>query len=354
MNSDRILNALIVFAPLSVILRGLGASDSAVFASAALAIIPLAKLLGDATETLAAHYNPTAGAFLNATLGNAAELIIGAAAISSDQLDVVRASITGAILGNVLLILGISIVAGGLKNKELTFNVSGTGLQASMLFIALTGLAIPRAFFPGSQLTPSSMNRVEFLSDSLAVVLISVYILGLVFTFFTHKHLFEVISEENHLKSRNIKHAGLILLGSVGLISLMSELLVGSINGTVSSLGVNKIFVGVVVIGIVGNVAEHFSAVSMALKNKLDLSIGIAAGSGAQIAIFVTPLLVIISELQGHQLNLLFDVYELVAMFAGAVILIIVSYDGKSNWFEGVQLIAVYLVVAIGFYFLVP
>lgn len=345
---SRVLNALLVFVPIAVALQLLGHLDLYVFIASAIAIIPLAKLLGDSTEVLASHYNPTAGALLNATFGNAPEIFISIAAISVNLPVVVLASITGSILGNVLLVLGMSLIAGGIRHKELRFESFPFGLQASLLFIALTGLAVPTVFSIGNG------RNVEYLSDTLAIVLISLYGLGLLFTFSTHKHLFALSPRENQYPHWNARRALLVLGGSTALVALLSELLVRTLTPTIQTLGVNQLFLGAVVIGIIGNVPEHLTAIQMALKNKVDISIGIAAGSGAQVAIFVTPLIVLISELQGRQLTIAFTPFELVGMFAAALILMIVSYDGRSNWFEGVQLLAVYVILAAGFYFLPP
>ncbi len=343
---NRLFYALLLFAPLALALQLIGGLSLIVFFCSAVAIIPLAKLLGDATEALSGRYNPTIGALLNATFGNAPELFISIAAISVSLPRLVLASITGSILGEILLVLGMSIFAGGLRHKELTFETFPSGLQASMLFIALTGLAIPTIF------SVSSGKNVEFLDDTLAIVLIAVYILGLIFTFSTHRHLFTVASQENGYPKWDPKRALIVLGGATLLVALMSVSFVGTIGSAIQALGANEFFMGAVVIGIIGNVPEHLTALQMALKNKVDITIGIASGSAAQVALFVTPILVLASQLQGHPLTLIFTGFELVAMFAAALIMMIMSYDGRSNWFEGVQLLAVYLVLAAGFYFL--
>ncbi len=345
---SRVLNALLVFVPIAVALWLRGNLDLFVFITSAIAIIPLAKLLGDSTEVLASRYNPTTGALLNATFGNAPEILISIAAISVNLPRFVLGSITGSILGNVLLVLGMSLVAGGIRHKELKFESFPFGLQASLLFIALTGLAVPTVFSIGNG------KNVEYLSDTLAIVLISLYGLGLLFTFSTHKHLFAVPARENLYPNWNTRRALIVLGGSTFLVALLSRLLANTIIPTIQTSGVNEIFLGAVVIGIIGNVPEHLTAIQLALKNKVDISIGIAAGSGAQVAIFVTPLIVLMSGLQGRQLTIAFTPFELVGMFAAALILMIVSYDGRSNWFEGVQLLAVYVILAAGFFFLLP
>jgi Ca2+:H+ antiporter len=332
------------------------------FVVAALGLIPLAKLIGDSTEHLAAYYGATLGSLLNVTFGNAAEIIIGVVSINAGLLDLVKASITGAILGNILLIFGLSIIAGGFKYKEQSFNRQNTGVQSSMLFLAVIGLAVPTVL-AATTLKPLDVNnqiKIQFLSDSLAFLLLAVYIAGIIFTVFTHKHLFFAQSpgegEAEAEGERNHKHWGrkksFVLLGisMVGVI-IVSEILVGSVEATTKEFGFGELFVGAVIIGIVGNAAEHTSAIILARKGKIDLSIGIAAGSGTQIALFVVPILVIAGIIIGKPVTLVFTIFELVSIFLAAIILNLIAHDGKSNWFEGLMLTIVYIIIAIGFYF---
>jgi Ca2+:H+ antiporter len=347
------------------------------FVVAVLGLIPLAKLIGDSTEHLAAYYGATLGSLLNVTFGNAAEIIIGVVSINAGLLDLVKASITGAILGNILLIFGLSIIAGGFKYKEQFFNRQNTGVQSSMLFLAVIGLAVPTVL-AATTLKPVDVNnqiKIQFLSDSLAFLLLTVYIAGIIFTVFTHKHLFfaqaplEVETEMDRQKRLSLgkegaegegewnhKHWGkkksFVLLGisMVGVI-IVSEILVGSVEATTKEFGFGELFVGAVIIGIVGNAAEHTSAIILARKGKIDLSIGIAAGSGTQIALFVVPILVIAGIIIGKPVTLVFTIFELVSIFLAAIILNLIAHDGKSNWFEGLMLTIVYIIIAIGFYF---
>lgn len=262
------------------------------FVVSAIALIPLAKLIGDSTEHLATHYGPTAGSLLNVTFGNAAEIIIAVVAISAGLLDLVKASITGAIIGNILLILGLSVIAGGFRYKEQTFSRENIGIQSSMLFLAIIGLAVS-TILASTILSPLE-NQVQVLSDALAFILLIVYILGIVFTFITHKHLFTPPeTAEGIQESRGThwskKKSFLLLAVSMAGVIVVSEILVASVETTGEELGFGQLFVGAIIVGIVGNAAEHSSAILLARKGKMELSIGIAAGSGTQIALFCSP-----------------------------------------------------------------
>lgn len=350
---------LLVFAPIAVALDFAGADHLVLFAVAIVALVPLAKLIGDSTEHLAAHYGATVGSLLNVTFGNAAEIIIAIVAINAGLLDLVKASITGSILGNILLIFGLSIVAAGFKHKEQRFNRENVGFQSSMLFLAIIGLAVPTILAGTMMSSPAEQVKVQLLSDALAIILLAVYILGIVFTFFTHKHLFvpppqeggQQEIEEHHSQWSKKKSFILLAASMVGVI-VVSEILVGSVEATGKQLGFGELFVGAIIVGIVGNAAEHSSAIMLARKNKIELSIGIAAGSGTQIALFVVPILVIAGIAMGQPFTLVFTLFELATMFLAAIILNLIVHDGKSNWFEGMMLTAVYLIIAIGFFFI--
>ncbi len=352
---------LLVFAPVAVALDFAGADHLVLFAVAIVALVPLAKLIGDSTEHLAVHYGATVGSLLNVTFGNAAEIIIAVVAINAGLFDLVKASITGSILGNILLIFGLSIVAAGFKHKEQRFNRENVGFQSSMLFLAIIGLAVPTILASTMMASsPADQAKVQVLSDALAIILLAVYILGIVFTFFTHKHLFVPPSveggeqqemEEHHSQWSKKKSFILLAASMVGVI-VVSEILVGSVEATGKQLGFGELFVGAIIVGIVGNAAEHSSAIMLARKNKIELSIGIAAGSGTQIALFVVPILVIAGIAMGQPFTLVFTLFELVTIFLAAIILNLIVHDGKSNWFEGMMLTAVYLIIAIGFFFI--
>jgi len=350
---------LLVFAPIAIVLNLVGADHLILFAMAIIGLIPLAKLIGDSTEHLATHYGATLGSLLNVTFGNAAEIIISVVAINAGLIELVKASITGSILGNIMLIFGLSLIAGGVKHKEQIFNRENAGLQSSLIFLAIIGLAIP-TILSTTVLKPIDLVnqlKLQILSDVLAIVLICVYVAGILFTFFTHKHLFvapggaDEVLEMNH--NRWSKRKSFLILGAsmVGVVAV-SEILVGSVEETSKQFGFGELFVGAIIVGIVGNAAEHSSAILLARKGKIDLSIGIAAGSGTQIALFVVPILVMVGIILGQPFTLEFTLYELATLFLAAIIMNLIAHDGKSNWFEGIMLTAVYLIIAIGFYFI--
>ena len=372
LSKSSILYLLIIFTPIAVALEFVHADHIIIFVIAAIALIPLAKLIGDSTEHLSIHYGSSLGSLLNVTFGNAAEIIIAIVAINAGLLDLVKASISGAILGNILLIFGLSILAGGFKYKEQFFNRENVGLQASMLFLAIIGLAVPTVLANtvnledgsgGDGVNIENQVSVQILSDLLAFLLLAVYIAGLIFTFFTHKQIFtqsvskEHRQEEEEIKENHITHwskkKSFLLLGlSMAGVIVVSEILVGSVEATTEEFGFGELFVGAIIVGIVGNAAEHSSAIILARKGKIDLSIGIAAGSGTQIALFVVPILVIAGIIMNKPFTLVFTLFELATIFLAAIILNLISHDGKSNWFEGVMLTVVYIIIAIGFFFI--
>jgi Ca2+:H+ antiporter len=347
---------LLIFAPIAAGLEFAHADHLVLFVVSAIALIPLAKLIGDSTEHLATHYGPTAGSLLNVTFGNAAEIIIAVVAISAGLLDLVKASITGAIIGNILLILGLSVIAGGFRYKEQSFSRENIGIQSSMLFLAIIGLAVP-TILASTILSPlGNQGRVQLLSDVLAFILMIVYVLGIVFTFITHKHLFTPPEtaediQESHGTHWSKKKSFLLLAASMAGVIVVSEILVASVETTGEELGFGQLFVGAIIVGIVGNAAEHSSAILLARKGKMELSIGIAAGSGTQIALFVVPILVFAGIAMGQPFTLVFTLLELATIFLAAIILNLIVHDGRSNWFEGVMLTAVYIIIAIAFFF---
>ena len=369
LSKSSILYLLIIFTPIAVALEFVHADHIIIFVIAAIALIPLAKLIGDSTEHLSIHYGASLGSLLNVTFGNAAEIIIAIVAINAGLLDLVKASISGAILGNILLIFGLSILAGGFKYKEQFFNRENTGLQASMLFLAIIGLAVPTVLAntvnleDGGSVNVENRVSIQILSDILAFLLLAVYIAGIIFTFFTHKQIFtqpvsrehhreEKESKENHITHWSKKKSFLLLGLSMAGVIVVSEILVGSVEATTEEFGFGELFVGAIIVGIVGNAAEHSSAIILARKGKIDLSIGIAAGSGTQIALFVVPILVIAGIIMNKPFTLVFTLFELATIFLAAIILNLISNDGKSNWFEGIMLTVVYIIIAIGFFFI--
>ena len=344
---------LLVFLPIAFAAELLGWSPIVVFVTAALAVVPLSGLLGEATEELAARTGPKVGALLNATLGNAAELIITILAIRAGLLDLVRASIIGSIIGNLLLVAGASMLFGGLKHGVQRFEPRTAGLNASMLIVVALVLAVPSFF--SIAIEPNKTN-VESLSLLTAAVIIIIYVLSVIYTFTSSRP--EVRSdplerEAAHAPTMSVRLAVTLLIVSTVFIAVMSEFLVGSVDPMVSQLGISELFVGIILVPIIGNIAEHVVAIEVALKNNMDLSMGIAVGSSLQVALLVAPLLVFISLLFApNYVTLEFTTFELVALLASCFIAASVSLDGRSNWLEGSLLIGLYIIIGIAFYYL--
>jgi Ca2+:H+ antiporter len=347
---SRYLNVLLVFVPGLLLLEYLHVGAVWLFAASALAIVPLAGVLGDATEEVAARMGPAAGGLLSGTLGNATELIIALMAIRVGEIDVVKASITGSILGNLLLVFGLSVFVGGLGRVKQTFERTHAGVNTTMLMLAVVGLVMPAVF---DLVVYGSLERdsplIQKLSLATSAVLIATYLASFLFSFRTHKHLFQ--AEEHHATTMSPKSALTLLIGATLLIAWSSEVLVSQIEAATKALGMTKFFVGVIVVAIVGNAAEHSAAVVAARKNKMDLSLTIAVGSSVQIALLVAPLLVFASHALGHPMSLVFNGFEIVSVILSVLVVSLVAMDGETNWFEGVQLLAVYLILAIAFFF---
>lgn len=340
---------MLISIPISLIIKFSGSSQVWLFVSSALGIIPLAGYMSKATEELSIYVGPRAGGLLNATLGNAAELIITIFALHAGLDQVVKASITGSIIGNILLVLGASMLFGGLKYKEQTFSRASASMHISMLLMAVTGLIIPAVFF-GPQSNPSS-QAAEYLSLGVSTVLILVYLLSLLFSLHTHKDIFRPHQEQAEKPEWSKTKALLILLTATAFLALESESLVSGIEPVVKILGINELFIGIIIIPLIGNAAEYAASVAMALKNKMEISIEIAVGASTQIALFMAPLLVFISYMMGHPLDLIFTTYELVVIIIGIVITAMMNLDGRSNWLEGTYLIAAYVIIALAFLF---
>lgn len=343
--------ALLIMVPVAVVLELIHAQPTFVFFASALSLVPLAAVLGKATEELAVHTGPRIGGLLNATLGNAAELIITIVALNAGLLDLVKASITGSVLGNILVVLGFSLLVGGLKNGMQKFNQHDAGVVGTMLFLAVISIAVPTAFAQNTSEQAVSRIDIQSLSTGISVVMIVLYVAYLVYTFMSAGP--QTLSEEEH------PEAAWSLPISIGVLALttgatvwMSEILVGAVEPLTESLGWSEVFLGVMIIPLVGNVAEHVVAVQQAYKNHMDLSVAISLGSSLQVALFVAPMLVFISLLMGHPMNLAFSVFEIVALVAAVAIGVIVSLDGRSNWLEGAQLVAVYCILGLAFFFL--
>jgi Ca2+:H+ antiporter len=361
------LNALMVFVPVAAVLEwtqdGKHPRHVAVFVCSCLAILPLAGWMGKATEHLAERTGEGVGGLLNATFGNMAELIIAVVALSKGEADVVKASITGSIVGNVLLVFGASALAGGLKYRTQTFNRTAAGTGTTLLALSAVALVVPSIF---SSIVAGTRGFQETeLSAEISVVLLATYALSLLFVLKSHSHLYSGGAEPHgQAEASPGEHGGPIwpakkavgvLLAATAGVALMAEFLVGSIGGVAKEAGMNSVFIGVVLVAIVGNAAEHSTAVMMALKNKMDLALNIAVGSSIQVALFVAPVLVFLSYVVADRpMDLHFTKMEVLAVAVSVGIMGLIAQDGESNWLEGAMLIAVYVILGMAFWFLPP
>ena len=348
---------LLGFVPVAILLEWLSPENhTAVFVTSVLAILPLAAMIGRATDVLADRLGGGIGGLLNATFGNAAELIIGALALREGLIDLVKASLTGSIIGNVLLVFGAAAFVGGLKHRTQHFNRTAAGLGTTMLLLSVIGLVVPAVFHRIAH--GSGGSGVELKLDTeIAVVLFVTYCASLVFTLRTHRDLYGVNSDASHGNGgghqMSVKRAVILLFAATAAVAVVSELLVTSVSATARDLGMTNLFVGVVIVALVGNAAEHFSAVVLAADDKMDAAIGIAVGSSTQIALFVAPALIFLSYLIAPQpMDLLFTTFELVAIGLSVLSIAFIAHDGETNWMEGVQLLAVYMILSLGFFFL--
>jgi Ca2+:H+ antiporter len=354
MKAKTVLYSLLVFVPASFWLGLTHASPVAVFVVSCLAIVPLAGIMGEATESLAHRAGPGVGGLLNATFGNAAELIIGVIALRAGEAQVVKASITGSIIGNMLMVLGLSMFLGGLRHHEMRFSRLAGETGSGMMVLAVVALVIPAIY---AQVTRHAQpDHVEAISLDISWVLILSYLASLVFQLRTHSRLFATDGQEppataERRPSGSITRSVLVLLGAAVFTGAVSEFLVGALDAAGTALGLGKVFMGVVVVAVVGNAAEHSTAIVMALKNKMDLALGIAMGSSMQIALFVAPVLVIAGHLIGRPLGLEFTLLEVAAVVLSVFAVANLVQDGKTNWFEGVQLLAIYFILAVTFFF---
>jgi Ca2+:H+ antiporter len=357
---------LVPFIPLAVALELGHAAAGLIFFSAALGVIPTAALMGRATEEVAARSGPGIGGLLNVTFGNAPELIIALFALEAGLQEVVKASIIGSILGNILLVMGAAMLAGGLTGgrKVQRFDRTAANVQSLMLFLAAAALVMPAIFelVEGQGLPGIEQERVNFdstvedLSLAVAIVLIATYLLGLLFSLRTHSELFNPHSDDDEAHDDTWGwsiRTSVIALASAGIaVGVMSEILVGSIEAASDSIGLSQFFIGVIVVAIVGNAAEHWVAVLVAIKDKMDLSVNIAIGSSAQVALFVAPVLVITSFFLGPgPMPLVFNGFEIAAIVIGILVAHQVTNEGESTWFEGLQLLALYVILGLTFYF---
>jgi Ca2+:H+ antiporter len=326
-------------------------------------MIPLAGLMGEATEALAVHTGPRLGGLLNATLGNAAELIITIMAIregilnpaiNEHMLELVRASLTGSIVGNILLVLGLSVLVGGLRHGTQKFDRSHAGTNATMLMLAVAALIIPSIF--SHSIEVANHDAVEYLSLGVAGVMMVLYVLALIYQLRrSGDHTLddgEYAAAKLEAPHWSVAKSLTVLLIATAAIVWMSELLVGTVEHVVLEIGITEFFLGIIIVPLIGNVAEHLVAVTVAAKNQMELSLAISVGSSLQIALFVAPLLVFVSLLMGNPLTLVFNQFELIALMAAVLIAGLVSLDGESNWLEGAMLLAIYVIIALAFFWL--
>lgn len=356
---ENLLNWLLIFLPIAMVLEWvMHASGVAIFITASIAIIPLAGIMGKATEHLSAKLGEGIGGLLNATFGNAAELIIAIMALRAGLHDVVKASITGSIIGNILLVFGLAALAGGLKRPTQRFNKTAASLSSTLLLLSAIGLVVPAIFHLAIGGGSTIGEGERELSLEISIVLFVTYILSLIFALKTHRHLYGGASSEGEeaeahgeVWSRG-KAIGVLTLATIG-VAVMSEMLVGAVDEAALALGMSEVFVGVILVALIGNAAEHSTAVLVAIKGKMDLAINIAIGSSIQVALFVAPLLVFLSYVIGPApMNLLFTLLEVVAVAVSVGVIGFVTQDGETNWMEGVQLLAVYVILGMAFYWL--
>jgi len=373
-----IFYGFLAFIPISLAAHFLGWGDLIVFVTAGLAIIPLAGWMGTATEEIAVVLGPSLGGLMNATFGNATELIIAVFALRAGLVNVVKSSITGSIIGNLLLVMGLSMLLGGLKYKEQSFQPTIARLNASSMNLAVIAVLLPTAVdFTSSGIEEPVLQK---LSIAVAVVLMLVYALTLLFSMKTHSYLYDVgVAEEGVEKAMSLSESGDaalsekteadathnyseehtpnlklwvgVLLAATLAVAVESEFLVGTLEVASKQLGLSELFTGVIILPVIGNAAEHATAVTVALKNKMDLSLNVAVGSSMQIALFVGPLLVIIGAFMGQPMDLDFNNFELLSVVVAVLVANSISADGKSNWLEGTLLLATYAVISLSFYF---
>ena len=355
-----LMQALLVFVVLAPLAERLHWGAMWVFLASALAIVPLAGLMGEATERLASRLGAGVGGLLNATFGNAAELIIALVALQKGLYDVVKASLTGSIIGNILLVLGVSMLAGGFRREKQKFDRSAAAASSTLLALAALAMLVPAVFHfvaeaevAHQKLTPGREVDLErTLSLEIAIVLFVSYLLSLLFSLRTHKHLYAGAATEHEHKPIQVGRAIVTLVVATALVAWMSELLVHAVEPASKALGMTEVFVGVIAVAIIGNAAEHSSAILVAMKNKMDLAYHIAVGSSMQIALFVAPVLVFLSFAIGSPMDLVFTTFEVITVVLAVAIVSLVAIDGETNWMEGVLLLAVYLIFAIAFFFL--
>ena len=364
------LNVLLVFLPAAVVFQLMGANPALTFGAACLAIIPLAGLMGRATEDLAERAGTGVGGLLNATFGNAAELIIAIMAIRRGLVPLVKASLVGSIVGNLIFVLGMAMLAGGLRRRKQVFNRTAAGAGVTMLSVAVIGMLVPAVYhrLVGPGLPENQLPRIETISLLIAGVLIANYACGLLFSLKTHAHYYrgkapdaanyvaagagDPVARERHAATAPVWVALVVLAAATALVAWASEILVGAVEPAMHAWGLGELFVGAIVIAVIGNAAEHSTAVLMAMRDKMDLAMQICVGSSLQIALFVAPALVFISLAMGKPMTLEFTMVEILSVIASVFVVSNVAGDGETNWFEGAQLLSLYAILAVAFFFL--
>lgn len=350
------LNLLLIFIPVTLISRLMDVNQGLIFFFSCLSIVPLAVIIGDATEQIALYTGPKIGGLLNATMGNVPELLIGIFAVKAGLYDLVLASMAGSILGNILLVLGFSIFLGGLKYKFQSFSKSIARSNFTLLFFAAMSIIIPFAFNYSVRGHANSNESIQSLSLGIAMVMLVIYILGLIYSLITHRNVFikhdEHEGEGSEAPKWSLLKSLAILSGATFCVAIQSETLVATVEHTVLQFGLPEVFIGIILIPILGNVAEHASAMIMAVNNKVDISIEIAVGSSMQIALFVAPILIILSFMLGNPMPYVFNMFQVVSILISIGMSLYVFQDGKTNWLEGVQLIGCYFILAMAFFFL--
>jgi Ca2+:H+ antiporter len=357
----RLVYWLGAFIPVALALQFANAAPSLIFAASAVGVVPTAALMGEATEQLAARAGPGIGGLVNVTFGNAPELIIAIFALADGLQEIVKASIVGSVVGNALLVLGAAMLAGGWKHARQTFDRTAAQAQSGMLLVTVVALVLPAVLQLSRHGSLPSVGGVRHLFGSdlnhvslaVALVLITTYLAGLVFSLRTHRDLFNPAQHGDDATSAwSLRRSVCVLAAAGATVAVMSDLLVGSIEHASRDVGLSQFFVGAFVVAVVGNAAEHYVAVLAATKDKMGLAVNIAVGSSAQIGLFVAPVLVLMSFLFGPSpMALVFNGYELAALLSAALIVPVLVSDGESTWFEGFQLIALYTVLGIVFYF---
>ncbi len=340
---------LLVMVPVSLVLDWFEAAPWLVFLTSALSIVPLASLMERATESLAHVLGPNLGGLLSASLGNAPEMIIAISALYKGLDEIVKASIVGSILGNLLFVLGVAMIVGGTGRSVQYFNREAASLSSGLLFLAVSALMVPALFFH------SATAPTREISVEIAVILFLVYGLSLLFSLKTHKHLLgeRTPDETEHTESLwSVRVATAVLVGVTVVIAVVSEVLTGSVEATAKQMGLSDVFAGVILLATVGNLAQLINSVRFARKDKMDLALSITVGSSTQIALLVAPLLVFVGFATGQRMDLVFTEFEVIGLAIAILVVRNLTHDGESHWMEGVMLVAVYLILAIGLYFL--